>query len=113
MVTVALRLRYVVVPLAVAAFIGSLLLFGRLGQEFVPTLDEQDIAMHAMRIPSTGLTQSTQMQFQVEKTLSAFPEVAFVFSKTGTAEMASDPMPHQRLRYLCHPQTARRVAQPR
>ena len=89
----ALRLRYMVVPLAVAAFVGAVLLFGTLGQEFVPTLDEQDIAAHAMRIPSTALTQSLQMQSQVEKTLSAFPEVALVFSKTGTAEMASDPMP--------------------
>jgi cobalt-zinc-cadmium resistance protein CzcA len=89
----ALRLRYVVVPLTVAAFVGAVLLFGTLGQEFVPTLDEQDIAAHAMRIPSTALTQSLQMQLQVEKTLSAFPEVAFVFSKTGTAEMAADPMP--------------------
>jgi cobalt-zinc-cadmium resistance protein CzcA len=89
----ALRLRYLVVPLALAAFIGAVLLFGTLGQEFVPTLDEQDIAVHAMRIPSTALTQSLQMQSQVEKTISAFPEVAFVFSKTGTAEMASDPMP--------------------
>ena len=46
-----------------------------------------------MRIPSTSLTQSTRMQFQVEKTLEGFPEVALVFAKTGTAEMASDPMP--------------------
>lgn len=89
----ALRLRYGVVSLAVVAFGGALWLFGRLGQEFVPTLDEQDIAAHAMRIPSTALTQSLQMQAQVEKTLGAFPEVALVFAKTGTAEMASDPMP--------------------
>ncbi|MGE3539168.1 MAG: efflux RND transporter permease subunit [Candidatus Tectimicrobiota bacterium] len=89
----ALRLRYGVVLLAGAAFGGAVLLFGTLGQEFVPTLDEQDIAAHAMRIPSTALTQSLQMQALVEKTLSAFPEVAFVFSKTGTADMASDPMP--------------------
>jgi heavy metal efflux system protein len=89
----SLRLRYLVVPVAIAGFIGSLLLWQRLGQEFVPTLDEQDIAMHAMRIPSTGLTQSTKMQRQIEKLVSTFPEVAFVFSKTGTAEMASDPMP--------------------
>jgi cobalt-zinc-cadmium resistance protein CzcA len=88
-----LRLRYVMLLLAVAAFAGALLLFQSLGQEFVPTLDEQDLAIQALRIPSTALTQSLQMQFQVEKTLSAFPEVAFVFSKTGTAEMASDPMP--------------------
>ena len=71
----------------------SFLLFTRLGQEFVPTLDEKDIALHAVRIPSTSLTQSTAMQLQVEKTLKKFPEVAFAFSKTGTAEMASDPMP--------------------
>jgi cobalt-zinc-cadmium resistance protein CzcA len=89
----AIRLRYAVVPLAVAAFVLSLVLLRQLGQEFVPTLDEQDMAMHAMRIPSTSLTQSTAMQLRVEKTLKTFPEVALVFSKTGTAEMASDPMP--------------------
>ncbi|MEO6434321.1 MAG: CusA/CzcA family heavy metal efflux RND transporter [Tepidisphaeraceae bacterium] len=92
-VTWALRARWVIVPLAVVAFAASLLLFMRLGQEFVPTLDERDIAMHAMRIPSTSLTQAGEMQAVVEKTVQAFPEVAFVYSKTGTAEMASDPMP--------------------
>ena len=64
-----------------------------LGTEFIPTLDEKDIAMHAMRIPSTSLSQSQAMQFEVEKAISKNPEVAFVFSKTGTAEMAADPMP--------------------
>lgn len=72
---------------------GSFALFNHLGQEFVPTLDEHDLALHAVRIPSTSLTQSTQMQEEVEKTLKTFPQVEFVFSKTGTAEMASDPMP--------------------
>jgi heavy metal efflux system protein len=67
--------------------------FTRLGQEFIPSLDEKNIAMHAIRIPSTALTQSQAMQLAVEKTVSRFPQVAFVFSKTGTAEMASDPMP--------------------
>ena len=89
----AVRGRWAVAAVAVAAFAGSLLLFTRLGQEFVPTLDEGNIAMHAMRIASTGIEQSADMQVQVERTVSAFPEVAFVFSKTGTAEMASDPMP--------------------
>lgn len=74
-------------------FILSLLVATRLGQEFIPTLDEKDIAMHAMRIPSTGIGTSTSMQLQVEKAVSALPEVAFVYSKTGTAEMAADPMP--------------------
>ncbi len=71
----------------------SLALFMHLGQEFVPTLDEQDIALQAVRIPSTSLTQSTKMQEELEKQLITIPEVAYVFSKTGTAEMATDPMP--------------------
>lgn len=89
----AIRLRWAVVTAAVMLFVVSIFLFTRLGREFVPTLDEKDIALNAMRIPSTSLTQSQQMQFDVERAISAMPEVAFVFSKTGTAEMASDPMP--------------------
>jgi len=90
----ALRWRLTVVSAAVALFVGGLLLFGRLGQEFVPTLSELDFAVHAIRIPSTGLTQSSEMQFKVERKIKEeIPEVAFVFSKTGTAEMAADPMP--------------------
>lgn len=91
--TWSLRRKAPVVGGAAALFVGAVLLFFSLGQEFIPTLDEKDIAMHAMRIPSTSLTQSTEMQFQVEKVVSQFPEVQVVFSKTGTAEMASDPMP--------------------
>lgn len=68
-------------------------LFFSLGQEFIPTLDEQDLAVQALRIPSTSLEQSTRMQEQVETTLAQFDEVSFVYSKTGTAEVASDPMP--------------------
>ena len=89
----AVRLRWAVVAVAVVAFAASLILFMRLGQEFIPQLDEGNIAMHAMRIASTGIEQSTEMQLRVEEEVSKFPEVAFVYSKTGTAEMASDPMP--------------------
>lgn len=71
----------------------SCLIFMTLGQEFLPTLDEKDIAMHAMRIPSTSLNQSNKMQLQVEKMLIQEPEVDYVFSKTGTADIAFDPMP--------------------
>lgn len=74
-------------------FAVALLIFTRLGQEFTPTLDEKNLAMHALRIPSTGLPQSQAMQLDVERTIMALPQVALVFSKTGTAEMASDPMP--------------------
>jgi cobalt-zinc-cadmium resistance protein CzcA len=89
----ALARRRAVVAGSVALFVGSLLLFGRLGQEFVPTLSELDLLVQAIRIPSTGIDQSTKMQLEVERALRGLPEVAFVFSKTGTAEMASDPMP--------------------
>jgi cobalt-zinc-cadmium resistance protein CzcA len=82
-----------VVIAAVAFFVLSILVGSRLGTEFIPSLDEKDIAMHAMRIPSTGITESTSMQLQVEKAVSKLPEVAFIYSKTGTAEMAADPMP--------------------
>jgi heavy metal efflux system protein len=78
---------------AVALFAVALFGFTRLGQEFIPSLDEKNIAMHAIRIPSTGLTQSQSMQLAVEKAVSRLPQVAFVFSKTGTADMAGDPMP--------------------
>jgi cobalt-zinc-cadmium resistance protein CzcA len=89
----ALKLRLMTVGLGVAAFVGAVALFMTMGQEFIPTLSEGNIAMHAMRIPSTSLTQSKEMQRQVELAIRDMPEVAFVFSKTGTAEMASDPMP--------------------
>src|SRR5882757_2143533 len=82
-----------VIAVAVVLFATALFGFSRLGQEFIPSLDEKNIAMHALRIPSTALSQSQAMQLSVEKTVSRFPQVAFVFSKTGTAEMASDPMP--------------------
>ena len=78
---------------AALLFAVALLVFFRLGQEFIPTLDEKNVAMHALRIPSTSLTQSQAMQIDVEKAVSALPQVAFVFSKTGTAEIATDPMP--------------------
>ncbi len=91
--SLALRGRVVVAGVALAAFAGGLVLFRGLGQEFVPTLDEQDVALQVVRIPSTSLTTSQQLQLQVERAVSALPEVDLVFSKTGTAEMASDPMP--------------------
>lgn len=89
----AMKIPEQIIATSIIISFAAFLLFFRLGQEFVPTLDEKDIALHAVRIPSTSLTQSTAMQLDVEKTLASFPEVAFAFSKTGTAEMASDPMP--------------------
>ena len=65
----------------------------KLGTEFMPQLDEGDIALHALRIPGTSLTQSLQMQLLLEREIAALPQVAAVFSKLGTAEIATDPMP--------------------
>ena len=73
---------------AVAAFV-----FTFLGSEFTPQLDERDIAVQSLRIPSTSLERSLAMQRQVEDRLETFPQVELVFSRTGTAEVASDPMP--------------------
>jgi cobalt-zinc-cadmium resistance protein CzcA len=64
-----------------------------MGAEFIPSLDEGDIALHAMRIPGTSMTQSTEMQHEVEKMVLTFDEVKTVFSKIGTPEVATDPMP--------------------
>ena len=74
-------------------FAAAILVFGMLGSEFLPTLGEGNLAMNALRIPSTSLAQSMAMQKQVEQTIGQLPEVAFVFSKNGTAEVANDPMP--------------------
>ena len=72
---------------------GAALLFGRLGQEFIPKLDEKNIVMEVKRIPSTSLSQSLAMQFINEKMIGKFREVAFVFSRGGTPDLAADPMP--------------------
>jgi cobalt-zinc-cadmium resistance protein CzcA len=89
----ALRMPVPIITIAALLFAGSLTLFGRLGQEFIPTLDEGNLAMQALRIPSTSLAQSQAMQSVLERRISALPEVAIIYSKTGTAEVASDPMP--------------------
>ena len=66
----------------------------RLGSEFVPSLNEGDFAIQALRLPGTSLSQSVEMQKQLEARLKArFPEIERVFARTGTAEIASDPMP--------------------
>jgi len=78
---------------AAGAVAGALLLFQTLGQEFLPTLDEQDVLLQVARIPGTSVDQSQAMQFAVERAVAKVPEVKLVFSRTGTAELASDPMP--------------------
>ncbi|WP_426136556.1 CusA/CzcA family heavy metal efflux RND transporter [Pseudomonas sp. PWP3-1b2] len=86
--------RPLVFGLAVLTIVASGLVASRMGSEFIPSLSEGDFALQALRVPGTSLTQSVQMQQQLEKTLMAqVPEIERVFARTGTAEIASDPMP--------------------
>ena len=89
----ALQRRVWVMAGAAALTVLCGLLATRLGTEFIPTLDEGDIALHALRIPGTGLDQAVKMQATLEARIKRFPEVDQVFSKIGTAEVATDPMP--------------------
>ena len=82
------------VPVA-AALVGLVLsgvLFTQLGREFLPPLDEGAIGMQTFRLPSVSLTSSREMELEVERVLRAFPEITTVVSKTGRADIASDPM---------------------
>lgn len=89
----ALGARYAIV-------VGAIVLVGfagwgatRLGSEFIPNLDEGDIALHALRIPGTSLTQAIEMQEMLERRIKELPEVERVFAKIGTPEIATDPVP--------------------
>ena len=89
----ALKLRVVFVAGAVVIVVFCGWMASRMGSEFIPSLDEGDLAVQALRIPGTSLTQSLEMQFQIEKAVMQVPEVKTYFSRVGTAEVATDPMP--------------------
>ncbi|KAA0943603.1 CusA/CzcA family heavy metal efflux RND transporter [Pseudomonas veronii] len=79
---------------AVVLVVLSGVLASRMGSEFIPSLSEGDFAMQAMRVPGTSLTQSVEMQQRLEKAvIEQVPEVERMFARSGTAEIASDPMP--------------------
>ncbi|MBP9733142.1 MAG: efflux RND transporter permease subunit [Candidatus Omnitrophica bacterium] len=89
----ALRSRWIVTGVGAALFVLAVLLFGRLGAEFVPQLDEGSFATHMIRTTSIGIDASIDMQKRGEKMLiEKFPEVDYTFSRLGTAEVATDPM---------------------
>jgi heavy metal efflux system protein len=90
---IALKARVAFLATAALLVVASGLLATRLGSEFIPGLDEGDIALHALRIPGTSLSQAIAMQKQLEEELRKQPEVELVFAKMGTAEVATDPMP--------------------
>ena len=89
----ALGARLPVVAVAALLVLGAGFAATRMGSEFIPSLDEGDIALHAMRIPGTSLSQAIHMQAQLEARIAALPEVERVVAKIGTAEVATDPMP--------------------
>ena len=82
----------IIVP-SIALVVLSLLVASKMGTEFVPSLDEGDIAVQALRAPGTSLSESIKMQGEVERALKLFPEVEEVVARIGTAEVATDPMP--------------------
>ncbi|MCF6216998.1 MAG: CusA/CzcA family heavy metal efflux RND transporter [Emcibacter sp.] len=93
LLVIVLKWRIVFVAMAAALVIVTVMSLPRLGAEFAPQLDEGDIAMHALRIPGTSLSQAIDMQTVLEARLREFPEVDRVVTKIGTADIATDPMP--------------------
>jgi cobalt-zinc-cadmium resistance protein CzcA len=89
----ALRHRTATAVGALALLLASGVMASRLGSEFLPSLDEGDVLLHALRIPGTSLSTAVDMQHALERKLKTYPEVDYVFSKLGTAEIATDPMP--------------------
>ena len=90
----ALANKAVVLTVAIVAIILSGLIGARMGSEFIPSLNEGDFAIQALRVPATSLTQSVEMQQQLErKLIKEFPQIERIFARTGTAEVASDAMP--------------------
>ncbi len=89
----AMKLRWLVLCTVLVLVIFSGWLATTLGSEFIPQLNEGDIALHALRIPGTSLAQAVTMQKMLEERINQFPQVDKVFAKIGTPEVATDPMP--------------------
>lgn len=88
----AIRFRKTVLLLGVSAIVGGLLLFGRLGSEFIPQLDEGDFAIQFIRPANASTENSVRLQMLSEQVIRTFPQVLNVFARTGAAEVATDPM---------------------
>lgn len=93
LLSLSLKHPFKLLLLALLMLVSSTWLASRMGAEFLPQLDEGDVAMHALRIPGTGMDQSVTMQLQLEQAVGELAEVSAVFSKIGTPDIASDPMP--------------------
>ena len=90
----ALKVKVAVVAVAVGLFVLALVLFNALGGEFIPTLDEGDVATHLIIASGSSLSQEIEATTKAEKILKAkFPEIKMIVSKIGSAEIPTDPMP--------------------
>jgi heavy metal efflux system protein len=93
LLTWAIRFRMAIVSLTVAVFVVAIVLFSRMGGEFIPQLEEGDYAFHCILPQGTSLTQSVETSMQASRIIKSFPEVKMVVGKTGSAEVPNDPMP--------------------
>jgi cobalt-zinc-cadmium resistance protein CzcA len=90
----ALRVRAMVIGVALALFVAALFIFNSLGGEFIPQLDEGDIATHLIIASGSSLSQEIEATTKAEKILRAkFPEIKMIVTKIGSAEIPTDPMP--------------------
>jgi cobalt-zinc-cadmium resistance protein CzcA len=92
LLVLALRFRFAVLAFGLVLVAASVWQGFRLGTEFIPSLDEGDITMHALRIPGTSLSQAIEMQTGLEEIVAELPQVERVFSRIGSGEIATDPM---------------------
>lgn len=89
----AIRLKYVIVAISIALLVFTIILFSRMGGEFIPTLEEGDYAIEFVLPQGSSISQTTETVMQAERMLRKFPEVKMVIGKTGAADVATDPMP--------------------
>lgn len=90
----ALQVKAAIIAVAIGLFVASLFVFNSLGGEFIPTLDEGNIATHLIIASGSSLSQEVEATTQAEKILrDKFPEVKMIVTKIGSAEIPTDPMP--------------------
>jgi len=89
----AIRIKYIVVGVAVTLLVVSGIIFSKMGGEFIPQLEEGDYAIEFVLPQGTSVTQTVETIMQAERMLKKYPEVKMVVGKTGSADVATDPMP--------------------
>ena len=88
----ALRWRWLTMTLGLMVLAGGVALFGRLGAQFIPQLDEGDLLIEARRLPGTSLSASVATSLRIERALLEIPEIIGAVSRTGSPAIATDPM---------------------